>query len=249
MDNALVVTELRGTVLRIAFNRANKKNALTMAMYELLTAALAQAASDDKVRSVLFLGSPGVFTAGNDIGDFMQHPPTSEDTPVVRFLTALMSFDKPMVAAVDGPAVGIGTTMLLHCDVVLASDRARFHMPFTKLGLVPEAAASVLVPALVGRQRAAAWLMLSRPFDVKEAHAAGLVSRIVAEAELDAAAEEIGAEIAALPAEAVRLTRQLLKAGTASLVDEAMKRELVLFRERLTAPETMEAFMAFMSKR
>ncbi len=249
MDNALVTTERRGTVLRIAFDRANKKNALTMAMYELLTAALAQAGADDHVRSVLFAGSSGVFTAGNDIGDFMQHPPTSEDTPVVRFLNALMSFDKPIVAAVDGPAIGIGTTMLLHCDVVLASERARFHMPFTKLGLVPEAAASVLVPALVGRQRAASWLMLARPFDVEEAYTSGLVTRIVPSGELEAAAEAVGSEIAALPREAVRLTRQLLKEGTAALVDAAKKRELQLFMERLTSPETMEAFAAFMMKR
>ena len=249
MDNALVTTELRGTVLRIAFNRANKKNALTMAMYDLLTAGLAQAASDAKVRSVLFVGSPGIFTAGNDIGDFMQHPPMSEDTPVVRFLNALMSFDKPIVAAVDGPAVGIGTTMLLHCDLVLATERARFHMPFTKLGLVPEAAASVLVPALVGHQRAVAWLLLARPFDATEALAAGLLDRVVAPDELEAAADALGAEIAALPAESVRLTRQLLKMGMRSLVDEAKQRELTLFMQRLTAPETMEAFAAFMSKR
>ena len=249
METDLITTELRGTVLRIAINRAAKKNALTLAMYQLLTAALQQAAADDRVCSVLLVGAPGVFTAGNDLGDFMQQPPTSSDTPVIHFLKALIAMEKPVVAAVDGAAVGVGTTMLLHCDHVIASDRARFHMPFTKLGLVPEAASSVLIPALVGRQRASAWLLLGRPFDVHEAMAAGIVNRIVPAAELEAAAEAVGVEIAALPRDAVLLTKKLITQGMRAAVDETLERELQIFMQRLQSPETAAALSAFLTKR
>ena len=249
METDLITTELRGIVLRIAINRAAKKNALTLAMYQLLTAALQQAAADDRVCSVLLVGAPGVFTAGNDLGDFMQQPPTSSDTPVIHFLKALIAMEKPVVAAVDGAAVGVGTTMLLHCDHVIASDRARFHMPFTKLGLVPEAASSVLIPALVGRQRASAWLLLGRPFDVHEAMAAGIVNRIVPAAELEAAAEAVGVEIAALPRDAVLLTKKLITQGMRAAVDETLERELQIFMQRLQSPETAAALSAFLTKR
>ena len=218
-------------------------------MYEQLTAGLRAAAADDRVRSVLLAGSPGVFTAGNDLGDFMKHPPTSSDTPVIHFLKALIGMEKPVVAAVDGAAIGVGTTMLLHCDHVIASDRARFHMPFTKLGLVPEAASSLLIPALVGRQRASAWLLLGRPFDVQEAMAAGIVNRIVASADLDAAADAVGAEIAALPKDAVLLTKKLITHGMRAAVDDTLERELQVFMKCLQSPDTAAALSAFLSKR
>ncbi len=249
MDESKVLTEIRGAAMRIAMNRPEKKNALTLDMYERMTAAFTQAANDDAVRSVIITGAPGVFTAGNDLGDFMKTPPTGTDSPVLRFLEAVIGFPKPLIAAVDGPAVGVGTTMLLHCDQVIATDRARFQMPFTKLGLVPEAGSSVLFPALVGHQRAASWLLFAQPFDAKEAFEAGLVNRIVAPAELDQVAEALAADIAALPREAVRLTKRLLKQGMAAAVKEAVAREGTLFLERLQSPETMEALMGFMMKR
>ena len=249
MEANRVLTEMRGAALRVAMNRPEKKNALTLDMYERLTAAMEQAASDDAVRVLIITGAPGVFTAGNDLGDFMKSPPTGADSPVMRFLQALIGFPKPVIAAVDGPAVGIGTTMLLHCDQVIATDRARFHMPFTRLGLVPEAASSVLFPALVGHQRAASWLLFAQPFEPTEAKDAGLVTRIVAPSELDQVAEALASEISRLPREAVRLTKRLLKQGMAAAVNEALAREGALFLERLGSPETMEALMGFMSKR
>jgi enoyl-CoA hydratase/carnithine racemase len=249
MQSDLVLTARRGSVMRITLNRVAKKNALTLAMYDQLTAGLTAAGSDDEVHSVLIAGAPGVFTAGNDLGDFMQQPPTTSDTPVFRFLQALIGFDKPVVAAVDGPAVGVGTTMLLHCDHVLATERARFHMPFTRLGLVPEAASSLLLPALVGRQRASEWLLLGRPFDAHEAVSAGLVNRIVPSAELEAASEAVGAELAALPKGAVIATKRLIGQGMRAAVGEALEREAQVFMQRLQAPETMAAFTAFMMKR
>ncbi len=240
---------MRGAALRVAMNRPEKKNALTLDMYDRLTAAIAQARDDDAVRVLILTGAPGVFTAGNDLGDFMKSPPTGPDSPVMRFLQAIIDFPKPLIAAVDGAAVGVGTTMLLHCDQVIATDRVRFHMPFTKLGLVPEAASSVLFPALVGHQRAASWLLFAQPFDAKEAHEAGLVNRVVAPAELDQVAEALAAEIASLPREAVRLTKRLLKQGMAAAVKEALSREGELFLARLGSPETMAALMSFMTKR
>jgi enoyl-CoA hydratase/carnithine racemase len=249
MEATRVLTEMRGATLRVAMNRPEKKNALTLDMYERLIAAFAQASADDAVRVLVITGAPGVFTAGNDLGDFMKSPPTGADSPVSRFLQTIVEFDKPLIAAVDGVAIGLGTTMLLHCDQVIATDRARFHMPFTKLGLVPEAASSVLFPALVGHQRAASWLLFAQPFDAKEAHGAGLVSRVVAPNELEQVADALAVEVAALPKEAVRLTKRLLKQGMAAAVKEALAREGALFMERLGSPETMEALMSFMTKR
>jgi len=249
MEATHVTTELRGSALRVAMNRPAKKNALTLAMYDDLVAAFARAAGDDAVRTLVITGAPGVFTAGNDLGDFMKSPPTGADSPVVRFLKALLDFEKPIVAAVDGAAVGLGTTMLLHCDIVLCTERARFSMPFVKLGVVPEAGSSLLIPALFGRQRAAEWLLLARPFDGKEALAAGLVSRLVAPEELDQAADAVAAELAALPREATILTKRLMRQGMKDAVEAAMQREGAMFMERLGSPETMQAMMSFFSKK
>jgi enoyl-CoA hydratase/carnithine racemase len=244
-----IVTEIRGAVLRVAMNRPEKKNALTLEMYEQLCAAFDRASKSDDVRALYITGAPGVFTAGNDLGDFMKRPPGDADSPVARFLATLVTFDKPLVAGVDGPAVGLGTTMLLHCDLALATDRARFTLPFTKLGLVPEAASTFLLPRLVGRQRASAWLMLAQPFDAKEALDAGLVYRVVAPAELDQAGEQLAQQMAAMPREALRLTKSLLRQGTEDAVRAAMTREAAVFVERLKAPETAQAIMDFMTKK
>lgn len=244
-----VTIETRDSALWVHMNRPEKKNALTLAMYEAMIAGFELAARDEAIRTLVITGAPGVFTAGNDLMDFMKSPPSGPDSPVVRFLRVLVDFPKPIIAAVDGPAVGLGTTMLLHCDLVLATERARFSMPFTKLGIVPEAGSSVLIPALFGRQRATEWLVLARPFDGEEAHAAGLVSRLVAPEELNAAAAAVAAEFAALPREAVTLTKRLVRYGMKEAVEEAMQREALLFVERLAAPETMQAMMSFLSKK
>jgi enoyl-CoA hydratase/carnithine racemase len=248
-SHSQVTVQKEETALRVAMNRPEKKNALTLAMYEALVGAFEHAAREDAIRSLIITGAPGVFTAGNDLQDFMKSPPTGVDSPVMRFLRALIEFEKPIIAAVDGPAVGVGTTMLLHCDLVLCTERARFSMPFTKLGLVPEAASSLLVPALFGRQRATEWLLLARPFDGKQAVAAGLASRLCAPEELDRAAAECAAEFATFPREATALTKRLIRQGTKDAVKAALEREGALFLERLGSPETMQAMMGFFAKR
>ncbi len=249
MDSQHVTTEIRGTAFYVTMNRPEKKNALTLAMYDALTAAFTRAAEEDAIHVLVIAGQPGAFTAGNDLRDFMNAPPSGEDSHVLRFLRALVGFKKPIVALVDGVAVGLGTTMLLHCDFVIASERARFLMPFTKLGLVPEAASSLLVPALFGRQRAASWLLLGRSIDAKEALAAGLVMSVVTPDELPAAGAALIAEIAALPQEALRMSKRLIRRGLEVAVKEAMAEEAVCFVERLRSPETMAALMAFNTKR
>jgi enoyl-CoA hydratase/carnithine racemase len=238
-----------GAVAVLRFARPAKRNAITVAMYEALTAALHAAIADEAVRAVVFLGADGVFTAGNDLKDFMANPPTGEDSAVFRLLQALVDCPKPLVAGVDGPAVGIGTTMLLHCDLVVASDRARFQMPFVKLGLVPEGASSVLLPGRVGMQRASEWLLLGEPFSAQEAHAAGLVNAVVAPAEVDARAMAYAAALADRPPEAVRLAKALLRDPQRAQVHEALAREGAVFIERLQAPEAHAAFMTFFARK
>lgn len=246
-DNVVVETHGAVRVLRLA--RPAKKNALTVAMYEAIVAAFADADRDDAIRVLRVTGAPGVFTAGNDIFDFMQRPPTGEDSAVVRLLMALVDFGKPIVASVEGHAVGFGTTILLHCDFVLAAHSARFRMPFVSLGLVPEAASSVLLPGIVGLQRASEWLMLGTEFGAEEAHAAGLVNRVVTPEVMEEEAEKIAQTLAAQPKEALRLTKKLIRAPLREATLAAMQREGAIFLERLGSPEAMEAFMAFAAKR
>lgn len=248
MENNVLV-EKRGATLRIAMSRANKKNALTLAMYDEMVAGLDQAAKDDEIRAVLVTGAPGVFTAGNDLMDFMKAPPSSADTPVMRFLHRIAKFEKPLVAAVDGPAVGVGTTMLCHCDYVIATEQARFMMPFTKLGLVPEGGSSLLLPMLVGRQRAAEYLILGRPFDGKQAHTMGLVNQLVAAEDLDRAAMSVCEELAALPKEAVRIAKRLVTEGIRDAAAATIDREADQFIKRLTSPETIAALTAFATRK
>ena len=246
-DNVVVETHGAVRVLRLA--RPAKKNALTVAMYEALVAAFAEADRDDAIRVLRITGAPGVFTAGNDIFDFMQRPPTGEDSAVVRLLIALVDFSKPIVASVEGHAVGFGTTILLHCDLVLAARGAKFRMPFVSLGLVPEAASSVLLPGMVGLQRASEWLMLGTEFGAEDAHAAGLVNRVVTPEAMEEEAEKIAQSLAAQPKEALRLTKKLIRAPLREATLAAMQREGAIFLERLASPEAMEAFMAFAAKR
>lgn len=238
-----------GSVRIVRIDRPEKKNALTLAMYDALTHALQEVRANDAIRAVLLVGHPAVFTAGNDIGDFLQNPPGGEDSPVFRFLLTLVDFEKPVVAAVDGPAVGVGTTMLLHCDIVLASTRAKFAMPFVNLGLVPEGASSVLLPQIAGRATANYWLMTGESFDADTALRAGLVSHVFDPSELEARALKIAEGLANKPAEAMKITKDLLRAPERAAIKAALSREGELFISRLTAPETIAAFTAFMSRK
>ena len=236
-----------GAILHLALARPAKKNAITRAMYAGLADALGAAAADASVRAVVLSGTGGVFTAGNDLGDFLMDPPTGADSPVFRFLAAASTFPKPLIAAVEGPAVGIGTTVLLHCDLAYASPDARFRMPFVDLGLVPEAASSLLLPRAAGPMRAAGWLLFGEAFSAEDALAGGLVNEIVADP--TGRALERAHTLAAKPPEAVRLTKALLRRADAAAVRETMQVEGDHFRERLASPEAQEAFTAFFEKR
>jgi enoyl-CoA hydratase/carnithine racemase len=235
--------------LTLALARPEKKNALTNAMYTALHEALEAAAEDAAVGVVVLTGAPGVFTAGNDLGDFMANPPSGENSPVFRLLRALVNFPKPIVAAVDGPAVGIGTTALLHCDFVVATPTTRFQMPFVKLGLVPEGGSSLLLPQLAGLQRASEHLLLGEPFDATEAKAMGLVNRIVPADELLTTANHFADAFAARPREAIRLAKALLRDRQRAELLETLGKEGAVFVERLSSPEAHAAFAAFFAKK
>ena len=242
-----VSATLDGGVLHLVLDRPEKKNALTRAMYARLADSLEEAATDGSVRVVVLSGSGGVFTGGNDLADFMMDPPTGPDSPVFRFLQAAATFPKPLVAAVQGPAIGIGTTILLHCDLAYASADAMLKMPFVDLGLVPEAASSLLLPRLAGRVRAAEMLLFGEAVPAETAREVGLVNAVV-EAPVAHALEQ-AAVLAAKPPAAVRLTKALLAHDTAEAVGDAIAREGALFVERLGSPEAAEAFSAFFEKR
>lgn len=245
----LVIAETAARICRIQLNRADKKNALTADMYQALADAIAAAEADAQVRVLLIHGRPDCFCAGNDLKDFLERPPHGEDSPVFRFLKALSTAQKPVVAAVGGPAVGIGTTMLLHCDLVYAAPETRFQLPFVTLGLVPEAASSLLLPACAGYARAAELLLLGQPFTAEKALAAGIVTEIIPAGELFEHARTATGTLAALPPSSVRLTKALMKRRTAAAVAEQMREEGELFRGQLAAPEAKEAMNAFFEKR
>ena len=242
-----VAAEVDGRVLHLALDRPDKKNALTRAMYARLADALEAAASDAAVRAVVLSGRGGAFTGGNDLGDFMMDPPTGPDSPVFRFLQQAAGFPKPLVAAVAGPAIGIGTTILLHCDLAYAAPGALFKLPFVDLGLVPEAASSVLLPRLAGPARAAELLLFGEAFTAETAHDVGLVNAVVEDPV--GRALERARELAEKPPAAVRQTKALLRHDAAEAVGAAMAREGALFVERLGSQEAQEAFTAFFEKR
>ena len=236
-------------VLCLRFNRPKKKNALTLAMYDTLTEHLAAAAKDDAIRAVLFTGSEESFTSGNDLMDFMQAPPQSVDSPVFRFLLALIDFPKPVLAAVNGLAIGIGTTMLMHCDIVFAASTARFRMPFVPLGLVPEAASSLILPQLVGLHHASELLMTGRFFDAREAKEIGFVRHLTPPEELFNKALEMAKTLAAQPPEAIRLTKSLIRAPLREKLSAVLHTEGNLFIQRLQSAEAQEAFMRFFASK
>ena len=236
-----------GQVLLIRFNRPEKMNALTKDMYAELARLLNEANGDFAIRAVVLSSVGDHFTAGNDIMDFMSNPPTSEDSTVAAFLGALLNFAKPLIASVRGHAVGVGTTMLLHCDVVVASDTARFSMPFTSLGLVPEAGSSMLFPALVGYQRAAKIFLTGEEFSPQYAQEIGLVAEVVSDS--DAQALALAATIAAQPPQAVLNTKALMKASKHDAVAAVMKAEFQIFSLALQSEEFADAVMKKMSEK
>ena len=244
-----VLQQVESGVMTLTLNRLDKKNSFTAAMYAELAEALRGVAEDDAVRVVLFQGHETIFSAGNDIGDFLNKPPSTPDSPVFRFLNAIATFPKPLLAAVCGPAVGIGTTMLLHCDLVYAGDNAMFSMPFVNLGLCPEASSSLLVPRLMGYQRAAEVLLMGDPFMAEAALEVGLVNRVVPPTEANALAQQQARRLATKPLSSVIETKRLLKASTTPAVLERMREEGAIFGRMLQEPAAKEAFSAFLDKR
>jgi enoyl-CoA hydratase/carnithine racemase len=236
-----------GAIQILSFNRPEKMNALTREMYAGLANGLNEAAGDFAVRAVVLTSEGDHFTAGNDISDFLANPPTNEDSDVARFLGSLLEFPKPLIAAVKGNAVGVGTTMLLHCDVVVAGPTAKFSMPFASLGLVPEAGSSYLFPLLVGYQRAAKIFLTGESFDAESALNMGLVASIASDPLREAL--EIATHISEQPPQAMINTKALLKASKHDAVAAVMKAEFELFSLALQSEEAMEAFMNFMAKK
>ncbi len=247
MSDILVHTE--DGVATLSFNRLERKNSITSAMYAAMADAVEQAAADAAVRVLVIQGHETVFSAGNDIGDFLNQPPATAEAPVFRFLRGIAGFPKPVIAAVSGPAVGIGTTLLFHCDLVYAGDNAAFSMPFVNLGLCPEAASSLLVPQMFGYHRAAEALLLGEPFMAEAALEAGLVNRVLPPTEANAYAQAQARKLAAKPLSALVETKRLMKKGQATRVLEQMVEEGASFGRMLREPAAREAFTAFMEKR
>lgn len=244
-----VVVEKAAGLCTITLNRPEKKNAFTVAMYEACIEGLTDAARDPAVRCVLFAANGSAFTAGNDLMDFMNAPPTGDESAVFRFLLTLIDYEKPVVVAVHGAAVGIGVTMLLHSDLVYAADTAKFTAPFVPLGLVPEASSSWLLPRMAGHAKANEILLLGEPFDAAFAHDVGLVTRIVPAAELLSTARAKCQRLVDLPAASIRETKKLLRGGNKEQVKKALYEEAARFVTRLDSPEAIEAFTAFFEKR
>lgn len=243
-----VRVEPRGRTLVVTLARPERRNALTRSMYAAVADALEHAAEAPSVRSVLVRGEGESFCSGNDVSDFLTAPELDERNPAVRLLRLLVTFPKPLVAAVHGHAVGIGTTLLLHCDLVVATEQATFQLPFVRLGLVPEAASSLLLPALAGHRVAFEYLVCGERFGAARARELGVVNAVVPAAELEAEVERRLGALERLPPEAVRQAKALLKGRPESLL-ERMEEELKVFASRMGSPETMEAVSAFLQKR
>jgi enoyl-CoA hydratase/carnithine racemase len=236
-------------IATLAFDRPAKKNAITAEMYQQFVAGLHQAAADPTVRVVIVTGAGGSFTAGNDLKDFSNPRFSQPDSPVIGFMQGLAAFEKPVIAAVQGLAVGIGVTMLLHCDLVYVADDATFSMPFTSLGLVPEFASTLLLPQVAGRARAAEKLLLGKPFPAAEAVVLGIANAVLPSADVVAHAQKVARMIAALPPGAVRDTKRLLRQPQAAEVKDAILREALVFGPRLAGDEAREAISAILEKR
>jgi enoyl-CoA hydratase/carnithine racemase len=246
-EDVLIHTE--DSICRIQMNRPAKKNALTLAMYTAIAEALVRADADPAIRVTLITGTSGIFTSGNDLADFMQNPPTDENSPVAKFLRAIIEAEKPVVAAVNGLAIGVGTTMLLHCDLVYAAESAVFQMPFVNLGLCPEAGSSHLLPLLMGHARASELILLGERFSAQTAAELNIVNRVLPDADLADFALGKAQALAAQPPAALRTSKALLKKSNMAAVTEAMRAEVAHFFPMLGGPEAREAMGAFMERR
>jgi enoyl-CoA hydratase/carnithine racemase len=236
-------------VATIEIARPEKKNALTQAMYRSMAEAIAAARADQSVRALLITGQPGIFTAGNDLEDFLRDPAIGADSPVAGFMQALLGCEKPVVAAVTGAAVGIGATMLLHCDLVYLSDQAQLVLPFVNLGLVPEFASSLLLPRLMGHARAAQALLLGEPIGAADAVALGLATATLPSNDVLAHARRMAKRFNSLSPDAVRDTKRLMRSGSRGEIERAIEEEAAQFTARLRSPEAREALQAFLQKR
>ncbi len=244
-----ILAHVEAGVLTLTFNRLDKKNSINAAMYAALADALAAAKDDAAVRAVVIQGHELIFSAGNDLGDFMNDPPSGADSPVWRFLHGISAFPKPVIAAVCGAAVGIGTTLLLHCDLVYAGDNAKFSLPFVNLGLCPEAASSLLLPRRLGHVRAAEALLLGEPFGAEQALEWGLVNRILPPGEVNGYAQAQARKLADKPQSSLIATKRFMKGELAESVPQRMAEEGEVFGRMLREPAAREAFTAFMAKR
>jgi enoyl-CoA hydratase/carnithine racemase len=249
MVDQVVISAAR-RVLRLRLNRPEKKNALTHAMYRTLAEALERADSDPEVRAITISGTGDAFTSGNDLADFLDGRPLDAESPAMRFLAAISKARKPALAGVNGIAVGIGVTMLLHCDLVYAAQDATFQTPFVNIGLVPEAASSLLLPRLIGYHRAAELFFLGNKFDAQAAREMGLVNGIVSKISLETVIGEVAAALAAKPAASLRITKALLKGDAVdAAVSARMEEERSYLEQQLRSPEAHEAMEAFLQKR
>jgi enoyl-CoA hydratase/carnithine racemase len=242
-------TERSGSILRVQFNRPAKKNAMTAVMYITMADLINNAAKDDSVRVVLWHGAGDAFCAGNDLEDFLKNPMGPGDSPQFRLINALTNFDKPIVAAVQGAAIGGGTTMLTHCDFVYAGESAKFQMPFINLALVPEFGASYSIPARIGYLRAAELIQLGKPFDAKRAVELGLATQVVPDTELLATATATAQKLAEKPAEALQACKRLMRQSTREYLQRAERAEIEIFSAQLRSSDAKEAFSAFLEKR
>jgi len=238
-----------GPVLEVSFNRPSKKNALNSAMYSSLADLLDESAKDDSIRVVLLYGQGDSFTAGNDIADFLANPPGSGESPQARLIDALIKFDKPLIAAAHGAAVGAGTTLLPHCDLVYAGESAKFQAPFVNLALVPEFASSYLLPSQLGYHAAAELVLLAQPIDGRRAAELGFVTRVVPDQDLLATAREAAARLAGKPIDALRASKRLLKRASLEQAQAAAAAELQEFASRVRSTEAKQIFAAFVAKR
>src|SRR3984885_4558846 len=244
-----IVTERSGSILRVELNRPAKRNAMTSRMYITLASIFGDAAKDERIHAVLWHGAGDSFCAGNDIGDFLKNPPGPGDSPQAQLMNAFIELDKPLVAAVQGAAIGGGTTMLMHCDFVYAGESAKFQMPFINLALVPEFGSSCSIPARIGHIRAAELILLGLPFGAKRAADLGLVTQVVPDQNLLATATEIARKLVAEPAGAQQASKRLMKRAFREQIKTAIKAEMEEFSVQVRSADAKEAFSAFLEKR
>jgi enoyl-CoA hydratase/carnithine racemase len=244
-----IVTERSGSVLRVKLNRPTKRNAMTSAMYLALAGIFNEAADDENTRVVLWHGAGDSFCAGNDIEDFLKNPPAAGESPQFRLMKALVNFDKPIVAAVHGAAIGGGTTMLTHCDFIYAGESTRFQMPFINLAVVPEFGSSCSVPLRIGHLRAVELILLGSPFDAKRAVELGLATQVISDRDVLATATETAGKLAAKPAAALQASKRLMKRPFIEQIKAAMKAENEEFSAQVRSDDAREAFTAFLEKR